>query len=183
VTSPSNRLGPQRLGIALAALLGAASPSFGQSAVAPAVATPAPRPGAEAALATRAVAQAANRFYKALNQMFAGDILMMKGVWSHAEDVTYMGPGGDFLTGWPAVLAELERQTKLKLGGTVNAAEMRITVGRDLAVVSNYERGQNTNAAGKTAAVSLRATSVFRKEGGLWKMIGHHTDTLPYLQQ
>jgi len=28
--------------------------------------------------------------------------------------------------------------------------------------------------------VSIRATNVFRKEGGQWKMIGHHTDLLPF---
>ncbi len=29
-------------------------------------------------------------------------------------------------------------------------------------------------------AVSLRATNVFSKENGAWKMIGHHTDMLPF---
>jgi ketosteroid isomerase-like protein len=29
--------------------------------------------------------------------------------------------------------------------------------------------------------VSIRATNIYRKENGQWKMIGHHTDLLPYL--
>jgi hypothetical protein len=29
--------------------------------------------------------------------------------------------------------------------------------------------------------VSIRATNIFRKENGVWKMIGHHTDLLPYV--
>jgi ketosteroid isomerase-like protein len=56
-------------------------------------------------------------------------------------------------------------------------------VGPEVAVVQNYEKGENTNADGKPQVVSIRATSVFRKEGGQWKMIGHHTDPLPYLEK
>jgi len=36
---------------------------------------------------------------------------------------------------------------------------------------------------GKAEKVMLRATNVFRKENEQWKMIGHHTDTLPFLTQ
>lgn len=69
----------------------------------------------------------------------------------------------------------------MKLGGKVEATDMRITVGRDIALTHNYENGENTNARGERQKVSIRATNVFRKEGGKWKMIGHHTDLLPYL--
>jgi len=129
----------------------------------------------------KAVKSAAAGFYAALNKMFAGDIGQMKEVWSHANDVTYMGPGGGFQVGWDQVLKSWEAQAAMKLGGKVEAADMRIAAGRDIAVVSNYENGENTNARGEPQKVSIRATNVFRKEGGKWKMIGHHTDLLPYL--
>jgi len=129
------------------------------------------------------VTAAANGFYAALNQMFTGDLTAMKNVWSHADDVTYMGPGGGVQRGWPAVQAEFQKQADKKLGGKVNGEEMQFTVGSDIAVLTDYERGQNTNADGKPSTVSLRATSTFRLENGAWKMIGHHTDTLPYLKQ
>ena len=107
----------------------------------------------------------------------------MKKLWSHKNDVTYMGPGGGFRLGWKQVLADWETQAALKLGGKVEPKEMRITVGRDLAIVSNYEEGQNLMADGKPQAVKIRATNLFRNENGRWKMIGHHTDTLPFLQK
>lgn len=129
----------------------------------------------------KAVKSAAAGFYAALNKMFAGDLDPMKEVWSHADDVTYMGPGGGFQVGWDQVLKSWEAQAAMKLGGKVEAANMRITVGQDMAVVSNYENGENANARGEPQKVSIRATNVFRKEGGKWKMIGHHTDLLPYL--
>jgi len=31
--------------------------------------------------------------------------------------------------------------------------------------------------------VNIRTTTTFRKEGGQWKVIGHHTDMLEYLQK
>jgi ketosteroid isomerase-like protein len=129
----------------------------------------------------KAVAEAAARFYSALNQMFTGELAPMLEVWSHAKDVTYMGPAGDFQIGWDQVLASWKAQAAMKLGGKVQAESMRITVGRDLAVTHNVETGENTKD-GQLQKVSIRATNVFRKEKGKWKMIGHHTDLLPYLK-
>lgn len=128
-----------------------------------------------------AVMAAVTRFYEALNVMFTGDIEPMKAVWSHADDVTYMGPGGGLQYSWGAVLAEWEKQAAMKLGGSVTPQDMRVMMGRDLAVVQNYEIGTNTDAEGNPQQVSIRATNIFRKENGAWKMTGHHTDLLPYL--
>ena len=131
----------------------------------------------------KAVRQAAEQFYAALNAMFTGGLEPMKEVWSHKDDVTYMGPGGGFQAGWAHVLAEWEVQAAMKLGGEVKPKDMRITVGRDLAVVSNYEIGENVAQEGRPRKVEIRATNLFRKEDGKWKMIGHHTDTLPFLHE
>lgn len=130
----------------------------------------------------RGVNAAVGQFYAALNDMFKGDLTAMKPVWSHRDDVTYMGPGGGFRVGWTAVLADWESQARMKLGGKVTPAEIQFNVGTDLAVVSNYERGENVDATGKVQKVEIRATNIFRKESGVWKMIGHHTDLLPYLK-
>ena len=128
--------------------------------------------------------RAANeQFYRALNRMFTGDIAPMQALWSHADDVTYMGPGGGFETGWTAVNRDWEAQAAMKLGGRVTASGIRITAGRELAVVANYEKGENTNARGAVQKVSIRATNLFRKEDGTWKMIGHHVDLLPKMAE
>lgn len=131
----------------------------------------------------KAVSEAVKQFYSALNAMFKGDLEPMKEAWSHKDDVTYMGPGGGFRVGWAQVLADWEAQAAMKLGGEVKPRDMQITVGRDLAIVSNYEIGENVSPEGKTSKVEIRATNLFRKEDGKWKMIGHHTDTLPFLQK
>lgn len=131
----------------------------------------------------KTVRKSAEQFYVALNAMFTGNLGAMKEVWSHAKDVTYMGPGGGFRIGWDQVLADWEIQAAMKLGGKVEAEKMHIMVGQELGVVQNYEKGENTNVKGKPQRVLIRATNLFRKEDGKWKMIGHHTDLLPYLKQ
>jgi len=127
------------------------------------------------------IAAAAARFYAALNALFEGDLGPMVEVWSHGNDVTYMGPDGGFQVGWKDVLAEWEKQAVMKLGGRVEPEGMCIAGGHDLAVTHNYEKGANTNTGGIPGSVLIRATNLFRRENGTWKMIGHHTDKLPFL--
>lgn len=129
----------------------------------------------------QAVRDATAKFYAALNVLFTGDAGPIKDIWSQADDVTYMGPVGGLKKGWAAVQADWDAQAALKLGGSVQPEDLHVIVGQDLAVVSNWEKGRNVGADGKVEVVSIRATNVFRKESGVWKMIGHHTDLLPYL--
>jgi len=138
--------------------------------------------GTPASASDREAVLAANAgFYAALNKIFTGDVVPMTAVWSHADDVTYMGPTGGFERGWSTVLKDWESQAAMKLGGRVEPAEMELIVGQDVAAVTDYEVGKNTNANGKVERVKLRGTNIFRKEGGQWKMVVHQTDKLPYL--
>src|SRR5258706_10512270 len=69
--------------------------SFLLASASVASARPASAPAGDEAAVKIAVAQ----FYAALNTMFTGDLGPMKEVWSHTDDVTYMGPGGGFQVG------------------------------------------------------------------------------------
>ncbi len=139
-----------------------------------------PNPAADDEL--QAVERATSAFYASLNNLFAGDASGMDDVWSHAADVSYMGPGGGYQVGWEQVRANWQSQAALRLGGKVEPREMHTTVGGDLAFSECYEVGNNVDVEGRPIAVSIRATNLFRKENGQWKMIGHHTDLLPYLE-
>ena len=129
-----------------------------------------------------AVQQATHQFYTALNAMFKGDVEPMEAVWSHANDVTYMGPDGKFIVGWDQLLPNWKSQAAMTLGGTVRPEQTHTTIGQSLATVQCLEVGENI-IDGKPVKVSLRATNIFRKESGQWKMIGHQTDKLPFLEQ
>ncbi|MBJ7391906.1 MAG: nuclear transport factor 2 family protein [Chthoniobacterales bacterium] len=131
---------------------------------------------------TAAVRAVSNQFYNALSKLFTGDLAPMEAVWSHRKDVTYMGPAGGYRVGWDAVRKDLASQAAMKLGGSINPTQVKITAGSDLATVSNMEVGSNV-IGGRKSAVSLRATSIYRKENGQWKMIGHHTDLIPGMEK
>lgn len=127
--------------------------------------------------------EATAQFYKALNIMFTGDAEPMKKVWSHAEDITYMGPGGGFQAGWSEIEKSWDAQAAMKLGGKIEAVDTHVFAGQDLAITQNYEKGENMGPDGKPVTVLIRATNVFRKENHEWKMISHHTDLLPFLSK
>ena len=129
-----------------------------------------------------AVEAAADKFFAALNTMFTGDLGPMKELWSHADDVVYMGPAGVFLVGWSAVLEDWEKQAALKLGGEIHSVERQVTVGERIAVTHHRASGTNLDADGNAVDVTMRGTNVFRKEDGQWKLIAHHGDPLAFLK-
>jgi ketosteroid isomerase-like protein len=130
---------------------------------------------------TQAVKAAVATFHEALNSLFTGDAAPMKAIWSHADDVTYMGPTGAKQVGWSQVEPHWDKQAAKKLGGKVDAVDVHVTASPQLGVAVYYEKGENI-IDGQVQPVSIRATTTFRKENGQWKVIGHHTDTLAYLQ-
>lgn len=121
--------------------------------------------------------QASQSFYEALNTMLAGDAGPMLEVWSHADDVSYMSPFGELLVGWETVRASWEGQAGARLGGRVDGEELRHFTSPELGFVVGFERG-SVEVDGVATPVDIRATSLYRREGERWAMIGHHTDPL-----
>ncbi len=136
-------------------------------------------PGCGPAQAPRSATleEATSSFYDALNKVLAGDVGPMLKVWSHEDDITYMSPFGELLTGWPAVRDSWQQQADSHLGGEVEPAELHYFASRTLGVVVGFERGTITLNGEKTP-VDIRATSTYRRQGGRWVMIGHHTDPI-----
>jgi ketosteroid isomerase-like protein len=126
------------------------------------------------------VATATENFYVALNTMFTGNGQPIKDLWSRSQDITYMGPDGLYLVGWEKIEQEWNRQAASRLGGRVAPQQIHIVVGADIAVINCIESGENT-INGKNETVQIRSSTVFRKEIGVWKVIGHQTDPLKYM--
>jgi len=130
----------------------------------------------------QAVRVALDGFYASLNVMFIGDPNPAKAVWSHSEDIAYMGAGGGYQVGWKAMYADWVKQANLKIGGKVEISNVVITVDKDLAVTHQLVKSADVEPSGINKNDALRASSVFRKEDGKWKMIGHHVDVIPDLK-
>jgi len=122
-----------------------------------------------------------DQFYAALNAMFTGELEPMNAIWSHSDDISNQGPFGSRMDGWQAVGAQFKKEAAMQLGGRVACKNLIVQAGRDIAYTVCEEHGENMTAAGKPVKVSHRATNVFRREEGQWRLIHHHTDLSPQL--
>lgn len=127
----------------------------------------------------KAVHAQVNQWFVVLNAMFAGDPEPFAKLYSHADDVTYMGAEGTYHIGWDEVYRDWKTQAERSLGGHVEGAEIRVIVSGTMASATHYTKGTVRTAEGKTIGQQVRETSVFRLENGEWKMIGHHADNYP----
>ena len=126
-----------------------------------------------------AVRAAVDQWFVALNAMFAGDPAPFAALYSHADDVTYMGAEGTYRIGWQAIYGDWKTQAAKSLGGQVQGVDIHIVVEGSMATATHLTEGTLTTAEGKVMKQQVRETSVFRKEGGAWKMIGHQADNYP----
>ncbi|MBT5954566.1 SnoaL-like domain-containing protein [bacterium] len=123
------------------------------------------------------IKNAVDSFYTALNDMLStGNLTPMFDIWSHADDTFYMGPVGGTQKGWKEIKKVWEDQAKMNLGFNVIPSDIHTVIGSDIAFTQNYENAEGPNKTPEDR-VKIRATNIFRKENGQWKMISHHTDT------
>jgi ketosteroid isomerase-like protein len=124
------------------------------------------------------VLQASRQFYSALNRMLKGDVGPLASTWSHNPAVTAMHPIGGREIGWEKVADSFKKVAGIASGGEVALIDQRVEVDGTMAYEVGIEKGQGT-LDGKKVAIEHRVTNVYRKEGGTWKMVHHHTDVSP----
>jgi ketosteroid isomerase-like protein len=127
------------------------------------------------------VRQASAQFYAALNQMVNGDASDMRELWVDDDDATALHPIGDRDEGTEQVLASFAEVAAIASGGELRLTNQLIRVGGDLAYEVGVEEGEST-LAGEQVTVNQRVTNIYRYEDGKWKMIHHHTDASPAMQ-
>lgn len=123
------------------------------------------------------------QLYEALNRMFKGEIEPINNVWSHSEEITYMGPFGGLHSGWAQVREEFANVAALKIGGKISSESLEVRVMGDVGYTVCVEVGENLDSEGNPVPVSHRATNIFMKENGIWKLVHHHTDISGQLQE
>ncbi len=121
------------------------------------------------------VKAASDRFYSALSRM---DVTQLPEIWSHSETVTTMHPMGGEQVGWEAVRESFEQAAGAMTDVHVEIADQTIQAGDDMAYEVGVERGHGT-VAGESISIEHRVTNVYRREGGQWKLVHHHTDLSP----
>ena len=127
------------------------------------------------------IRQASEQFYEALNRMLNGDLEPMMEVWSHGSDVATMHPLGGRETGWEEVRANWEQVAQGFSEGQVSLEDLVVVpLSEDVAYTLGTEHGQAT-LGDERVSIDWRATNIYRREEGEWKMVLHHTDVSPEL--
>ena len=124
------------------------------------------------------VRRASKQFYSALNRMANGDAGPMDSAWSHRPDVTAQHPIDGREVGWDAVKASFERFAQIATDGKIDLKDQLIHVVGDAAYEVGVEQGA-CKLGGHPVAIKHRVTNIYRREGGEWRMIHHHSDTSP----
>jgi ketosteroid isomerase-like protein len=124
------------------------------------------------------VREASAQFYGALNSMANGDADPMGDIWSHSSETTTMHPIGGREAGWDEIQGPWAQVASLASGGQIALEDQLIIAGEDMAYETGFERGQAT-MAGEEVSLDHRVTNVYRREGGSWKIVHHHTDLSP----
>lgn len=130
------------------------------------------------------VEQASDQFYAALNQMVAtGDAGPVTAVWSQSQAGSTMHPIGGREIGRDQVLAAWEQAGPAFSGGKASAHDLVvIPLCDDVAYTVGIERFEG-KMGGETVRGEWRATNIYRREDGGWKIVHHHTDASPVLME
>jgi ketosteroid isomerase-like protein len=122
------------------------------------------------------LADAADAFYEAGNQLLAGDATAFAAIWSEGDDISHLGPTGARCSGRTAVMDQFAKEAAMGFQGTLVADERSFVETAELGYLVCIERTQGMTQAGETIQSDIRATTIFRKESGHWRAVHHHTD-------
>ncbi|HSN68835.1 MAG TPA: nuclear transport factor 2 family protein [Thermoanaerobaculia bacterium] len=118
----------------------------------------------------------------AQSQFIKGDPSLWKRSVSHRADVTILGGfGGYGEKGWDAVGARYDWASAqyAQAPATVDTEYLSIVISGDLAFTVAIERQTGMRAGeGPPPQRALRATQIFRREDGAWKLLHRHADPL-----
>ena len=103
-----------------------------------------------------------------------------KLLWSRRDDVTLANPFGPPVVGWEAVSARLDlAASNYRDGQDYEFENISTVVTRELAYTVETERIRTrVGSSNELTAIAIRATTVFRREDGTWKVTHRHGDTI-----
>ena len=117
------------------------------------------------------------RCHEALTHQSRGRSEPFLELWSRADDVTVMAAVGGYEVGFKQVSALLSWASKQQSFESWSAENIATVVGTDLALSVELEHyGQHVD--GEDKRMTLRATQVYRREEGQWRIIHRHGDVL-----
>ena len=123
------------------------------------------------------VAEFLTRCHEALVHQSQGSPEPFLELWSHADDVTIMAAVGGYHVGFEQVSKLLRWASKAQQFDSWSSENIALIVVSDLAFSVELEHYAQ-KVEGEDKGMTLRATQVYRREGGAWRVIHRHGDVL-----
>ncbi len=121
------------------------------------------------------VEQANVNFYRAMHHL-STDI--MDAVWLHVDWVQCIHPGWEPLTGWNKICQSWENIFRNTSQMDIHPSEVSIYADQQFAWMTCLEIN-STLTGGQMSIGFAQATNIFKREGSDWKMVHHHSSSLP----
>lgn len=124
------------------------------------------------------------RFYDAVGAVLQGDFAPMLALWSRADDVSYCDTRGQIIRGRPALedywrrAAELNASAPVRL--IVTGEVQQDVIGSEMAYVVTVEQ---VRREGEPGVMTARATNIYRREAGGWRLLHRHADAPPSMAE
>jgi ketosteroid isomerase-like protein len=117
------------------------------------------------------------RCHDALAQQTKGHSEPFLDLWSHTDDATVMAAVGGYHTGFENVSNLLSEVSKSLSFDTWEVETIATGVEGDFAYTVEVER-MTRQVEGKTEEMAIRATQVYRRSSGEWRVLHRHGDML-----
>ncbi|MHB8463727.1 MAG: YybH family protein [Acidimicrobiales bacterium] len=116
------------------------------------------------------------RYRDAETALHNGDAVPRKAMWSRTDPVTLLGAAFS-ATGWEAIEPIFDR-LQARFSNCTSGEHEVIAAGAsgDLAYIVAFERTTASVNGSPPLPYTLRATTVFRREDGAWKVVHRHAD-------
>jgi ketosteroid isomerase-like protein len=121
-----------------------------------------------------------DEYHRAGREITNGNPEVYKALYSRRDDVTVANPFGPPVRGWGEVSATLDRAAlNYRDGEIVGFENVSTVIAPDLACTVEIESYRaRVGGAAELAPVSLRVSTVFRREDGVWKVVHRHADPI-----
>jgi ketosteroid isomerase-like protein len=128
--------------------------------------------------------QVLEQWHLAQDAFVKGNPEPVKKMWSHGEDVSVANPYGPPVRGWDKVTEVVEHAASLRRDGKATGYEVVAKyVTGELAYVVQIERAESkVGDREEITSYAVRATNIFRPEGGEWKIVHRHADPITTAQ-
>jgi ketosteroid isomerase-like protein len=121
-----------------------------------------------------------DEYHRAGLELTNGNPDVYKALYSRRDDVTLANPFGRPVRGWSDVSATLDRAAEnYRDGEAVGFENVSTVITTELAYAVEIESYRARVAgADELAPVSIRVTTGFRREDGVWKVVHRHADPI-----